>query len=143
MRIGAISPEQVDSAWELLEPLITPALEYDRNYMPPEEVRFKIRANEYACLVVIDDDDRFIAVQTAQVVSPPYSDRFLNLVTTAGDRLEEWQDLLADAIEELAKNLECKYIRTRGRPGATTGRRRTSPAGPGCWARRATTGGSC
>jgi hypothetical protein len=117
MEIGAIAPELVEEAWPLIEPLITPALDYDFTKTTAEDIKDKIQAGEYGCLVVIDDEGKFIAAQTAQIFDQENGERMLNLVTTAGYRLNEWQDLLADAIDNLARSMGCQVIQTRGRLG--------------------------
>lgn len=116
MKIIGISSEHVETLWPVLVPLIAPALEHDHNDLSLDAILADIKAGKYCCLAVMDNDE-IIAVQTAQIFTEDNGNRIFNLVTTAGTRLDEWQDLLSGALDKLAKEFNCQYIHTRGRLG--------------------------
>ena len=116
VQILAVESSQVPLVWEKLEPMITPALEHAHNQTTASDIRASIEAGEMGCLVAIDGH-QLLAVQTAEVVVEKDGYRFMNLVTTAGHQLDKWQDAMSDALDQLARELHCKEIRTRGRLG--------------------------
>jgi hypothetical protein len=96
--------------------LIEPAIEYDHNDLTVEKVIQRLSEDSLRGLVVLDDDFVPVAFQTMELVQEG-DVKILNLVTTAGDRLDEWVDELEQALEVFACDWDCDVIQTRGRPG--------------------------
>ena len=117
MNIVGVPGVEVAQWWPMLSPLIVPALESsEHNTLEAQAVYEAIAQGRMGCLAVIDDKV-LIAVQTVEVAEDEDGHKFLNLVTTAGHRLDEWQDMLAEKLDRLAVELGVDEIRTRGRMG--------------------------
>lgn len=116
MMISALFPEDAKEIEPLLRPLIEPAIAYDNNDLTVEEVIERLSKDKLRGLVVLDDNYEAIAFQTMEVVQEG-DKKILNLVTTAGERMDEWVDELENALEVFAADWRCDVIQTRGRPG--------------------------
>ena len=117
MIVGAIQPYQLPMVWESVKFHVERALEYEHGSLDLDKVYNAINEGRFQCLVVIDEATReIVASQTLEIIEE-CGGRLMNLVTTAGDRMDEWQDLLAEEIEKLAREQDCQWIQTRGRPG--------------------------
>jgi len=116
MMISALFPEDAKEIRPLLEPLITPAIAYDNNDLTVDEVIERLSKDTLRALIVLDENHEPLALQTMELVQEG-DVKILNLVTTAGERLDEWVDDMEQALEVLACDWRCDVIQTRGRPG--------------------------
>ena len=116
MIITALFPDDAEKLRPILAPLIEPAIAYDNNDLSVDEVIKRISEDRLRALLVLDENAEPVALQTMEVVQEG-DVKILNLVTTAGDRLDEWVDDLEQALEVFACDWRCDVIQTRGRPG--------------------------
>jgi hypothetical protein len=115
VKLAAISRENVDAVWSKCLPHIREALKHEAGELTESVVYSRCVEGDFILLIVVDGDE-IIAVQTVEIVQTP-ARRIMGLVTTGGIRIEEWQDLLVDALDGMAQEAECDVIHTRGRLG--------------------------
>ena len=115
MIVSAVKPDNLANVWQHVRPFILSALEFEHGTLTEGKVFSNILSNIYILIVVVEDEI-IIAAQTMQIIDEP-GQRICNLVTTGGNKLDLWQDELMGAIKTIAKQNNCDYVQTRGRPG--------------------------
>ena len=115
MKIAAVKKEDLQTLWPTVLPMFECALEYEQGDLTPELIYNRIMKGNLVLLVAIDDD-KIVAEQTLEVWKTG-TQTICNLVTTGGNRMNEWLDDMAEVIDKLAAEFDCDVIRTRGRLG--------------------------
>ena len=116
MKIAAIKKEDLAALWPTVLPMFECALEYESGELTPEKIYNRIMAGNLVLLVALDNDNKIIAEQTLEVWKTE-TETICNLVTTGGNRMNEWLEDMAKVIDRLAAEFNCDVIRTRGRLG--------------------------
>lgn len=116
MNIQLVLKDDIEEGWNLIEPFIQPAMDFDAAGNTADSVKNAMMRGDVLALVITDNEGLIIAVQTMEIHNDN-DEKVLNLLTTAGTRLDEWQDDVLKTLETFAKNLGCDAIRTRGRAG--------------------------
>ena len=116
MKIAAIKKEDLNVLWPTVLPMFECALEFEHGQLTPEKIYNRIMAGNLVLLVALDEDDKIVAEQTLEVWKTE-TETICNLVTTGGNRMNEWLTDMAEVIDKLAVEFDCDVIRTRGRLG--------------------------
>ena len=115
MKILPVTPLQLPYVWPKIMQYIQEAIEFEAGHLTPEKV-YELCEDGTFVLIVVYEEEKIKAAQTIELVATP-AGRIMNLVTTGGVDLDDWQDELCDMMEQLAKEQNCISIRTRGRLG--------------------------
>ena len=113
--IVAVHPDNLRWIWPRILRYIQEPLAYESDGLTPERLYDQIRQQRMLLLVALDKGE-ILAAQTMEIIETPQG-KLINLVTTGGHDLDKWQDELAQAMDNIAKEQGAGSIRTRGRPG--------------------------
>lgn len=117
MRILAVDNAHLPRVWVGILRFIQEPLAYEAGDLTPESIYKNISKGIFRLLVVYDEtNDEYLAAQTLEVIDSPRG-RWLNLPTTGGKDIDQWEAQLENAITTVAKEQGCLSICTRGRKG--------------------------
>ncbi len=115
LKIVAVPPHLLPGIWPYVLRYVQEALDYEHGDLTPEKMYDRIIDMQYLCIVALRGEE-IMACQTAEIYDTD-ANRVMGLITTGGKELDQWQDALAEALEQLAIEQGCDVIRTRGRLG--------------------------
>ena len=113
--IEAVRKEDIDEAWDWVEPLISVALEYTMGEYDTSHVLERIKEGAIIALI-IKDETGAIAVLTLEIVDMPLK-RIVNVMTAGGKDMHKWLDMAMEHIDKLAREVGADQISIHGRVG--------------------------
>ena len=115
-----IEPKKLDEYWSLVEFMLREGLKYDGNPMDIEDLREEIKQGSFRLFTMFGSDDgvkykEFGVFVTRVTVLPNFKQ--CEVVLLKGEKRELWQDEVAETIEDVAYQNDCKRIAVHARPG--------------------------
>jgi len=115
-----IAPKSVDEYWALCEFNLIEGLKYDGDPMSIKELKKKIKDGTYQLFLMFGSDCgekyKVFGVYVTRVMKLPNYNQ-MEVILLKGEKRELWQNKLANQIEKLAKDTDCKRIAVHARPG--------------------------
>jgi hypothetical protein len=106
--------------WTLVEFMLKEGLKYDGNPMNIETLKEKIQKSELQLFMMFGSDDgqkyKVFGVFVTRVTKLP-NYKQIEVILLKGEKRELWQDEVADMLEHLAVQNDCKKIAVHARPG--------------------------
>lgn len=113
--IQSVSAENLVRVWPSVAPILKRATDMSHGRLGIEDLRASIFDGTLHLWLVLDGD-KVIAANTLQMKSYPRMRVMLGLYI-GGERLEEWRDLMCEAVERYAREQGCQKVEFIGRPG--------------------------
>ena len=115
-----IDPHKLDEHWSLVEFMLREGLKYDGDPMSIKDLRKGIEEGAFQLFTMFGSDDGvsykvFGVFVTRISVLPNFKQ--CEVILLKGEKRELWQDEVADMIENLAYQNDCKRIAVHARPG--------------------------
>ena len=110
----------IDEYWPLVDFMLREGLKYDGEPMTINHLKNSIKKNELKLLMMFGSDDakqyKVFGVCVIRITNLPNFSQ-CEVILLKGEKRELWQDVLAETIEKIAKENNCKRIAVHARPG--------------------------
>jgi len=113
LTFGAIPPEGVDLVWDVVAPMLIPALDTAAGKFEISDVYAQLRTGELLLWVVADDMTPIAALTTQLIVYP--GRRAMAIDWLGGSRMKEWLPMAQAMIMRYARDNECLHLEAYGR----------------------------
>ena len=115
-----IYPQTLDTYWDLCDFMLREGLKYDGDPMSIEDLKTSIKEGSMQLYMMFGSDDakgyKVFGVCVTRIMMLP-NFKQCEVILLKGEKRELWQDALANTIEKLAKETNCKRIAVHARPG--------------------------
>jgi len=115
-----IYPQTLDTYWDLCEFNLREGLKYDGDPMTIKDLKNCIMDNSMQLYLMFGSNDgrtyKVFGVCVTRIVLLP-NFKQCEVILLKGEKRELWQNKLANQIEKLAKDTDCKRIAVHARPG--------------------------
>lgn len=115
MIVSAIPYEMVGHVWPKVKDFLERAVKANPGTYTIETVIDGLIEKEIALWVVFDDDEPIAAVTTRLIRYPTRMAMAIDWI--GGIRMKEWLPMLAEKMDQYARDHGCKHIEGVGRPG--------------------------
>lgn len=118
MNIYKISQDQITSTWLHVRPFLDAALnKYGVNErFPLDCVLMDLVDGKSQLWVIVDGDNRVLSATVTEVEKYPLGDQLI-IFLMGGESMEDWGDMLHNAMVRYAKEIGAKWIDTGSRRG--------------------------
>lgn len=117
MEIYKISPDKITSMWLHVRPFLDSALnKYGVNERFPLDCVLADLVDNKSQLWVIVDNNKVLSATVTEIEQYPLSSQLI-IFLMGGESMEDWGDMLHDAMVKFAKESGCKWIDTGSRRG--------------------------
>ena len=115
-----ILPKDVDKYWSLVNFILRESLRFEGDPFSIEELKKYIKDRAMQLFMMFGSDDgkqhKVFGVCVTRILQLPNFPQ-CEVILLRGEKRELWQDELADTIENLAHETNCKRIAVHARPG--------------------------
>ncbi len=113
MKHTIVHPDDIDSIWHEVEPLIKKTSD---DLLNEKDIYSFLKDETYTLWIISDENNKIVTAITMTILKYP-RDYACKIVTCGGDRMKEWLDDFLEKLELIAKERGCSYIDIDGRCG--------------------------
>jgi len=115
-----IDNNSLEKYWTLVEFMLKEGLKYDGNPMDIKTLKEKIEKNELQLFMMFGSDDgekyKVFGVFVTRVTALP-NYKQVEVILLKGEKRELWQNEVAEMLEHIAIQNDCKKVAIHARPG--------------------------
>lgn len=116
VKVSPIPIELIDDAWEHIEGYLQGAIDHSNNETTLDYVKQKAKEDKKLILIAGRDTDIIGAVVLGNT-NFPTGKKIVTIELTGGEGLDDWKDIMLEAIFDVSRIMGATEVYIEGRPG--------------------------
>lgn len=116
MILTAISPEALPGCWDMLRQGVDKVLKFSMGLTTEQDIYNRCLKGDWLLFSVFDTGQPVVTL-VAEIRQRRDETRLLDVYFCWGGQVDEWIDLVSDAMDRIAKETGCSHVAFNGRAG--------------------------